>query len=291
MAEVALIAAAAAGAGASIFKGWNAKGEGEEANKIAGINAGNLRMEGDTAYRIGEYNAGVQRMEGKTARDIARYNALLTKHDGDAAKASAEFQAMQLDRGANEELAAGYMGAREKRGELDRVVSTQRARAAGSGAGGMETEGVLALVGKTMERGEYLAQLESFGGKTRAAGKMDQAAAARASGEAAQLRAHAAAHGINLEAESAFAHGENAASLSMLQADAMRKKLYSQAKVQEMEGKSRKRQGNNNFIGSILEGVGSFGKVAAGMIPTGGGGGGGDPWNTTVTRPARTRYS
>lgn len=219
MAEIALIAGLAQ-AGASIYGGYSKMQEGSAANDIAGINARNLRLEGDSAY------------------SIALYNSLLTKHDGDAAKAAADFQAMQLDRGASEERAAGQIAAREKRADMERVISTQRARAASSGAGGISTTGVLDIIGDTVERGEYLAGIETYSGETRARGKLDQAAAARAQGEAARARAIAAAYGIELEGEAA------------------RKKAYSGAEVSLMQGKAAKKAGKNAMWGSILEGGG-----------------------------------
>ena len=248
MAEIALIAGVA-GAASSIFGGISKKKEGDAANEIALENAGNLRMEGDKS------------------REIALYNSLITKHDGDVAKASAEFQAMQLERGASEERSAASIARREKDLDLKRTLSSQRARAASSGAGGVGSAGVMDIMGDTIERGEYLADLETFGGETRARGKLDQAAAAKASGEAARARAFAAAYGLELEG------------------DAMRSKAYNAARVSEMQGKAAKKQGKNAMIGSILEGVGSFGKAFANF---GGGGttGGYDPaWgNTTTTR-------
>jgi hypothetical protein len=247
MAEIALVAGLASGA-ASIFGGFSKKKEGDAANDIAMENAGNLRMEGDKA------------------REIALYNSLITKHDGDVAKASAELQAMQLQRAAGEERAVGQIAAKEKRGDMERTLSTQRARAASSGAGGVGTAGVMDIMGDTIERGEYLAGLEMFGGETRARGKLDQATAAQASGEAARRRAIAAAYGIELEG------------------DAARSRAYSAARVQEMQGKAAKKAGNNAMRQSILEGGSKALTAGAGYF--GGGTGGYDPkWkNTTVTR-------
>ena len=283
MAEVALISALASG-GSAIWGGISKKKEGDAANEIAGLNARNLLEEGEAGYGIAQYNAAVQRQEGKAAKDIALYNALVTKNDGDVAKAAAEFQAMQLRRAAGEERAAGQIAAREKRGDMERVLSTQRARAASSGAGGIGTAGVMDIMGDTFERGEYLAQLESFGGETRARGKLDQATAAQAAGEAARRRAIAAAYGMELEGEAALSRGENAAGLSMLQGDALRKKAQSAADVARMQGAAAKKAGKNAMWGSILEGGGKIG--TAGYNYYGTGGTGYDPkWgNTTVTR-------
>lgn len=281
MAEVALIAGLAS-AGASIFGGYSKMKEGKEADKIAGVNAGNLLDEGEAAYGIAKYNAAVQRQEGQSARDIALYNALVTKNDGDVAKATAEFKAMQLQRAAGEERAAGQISAREKRYDMQRVLSTQRARAAASGTGGISSAGVLDIMGDTIERGEYLAQLESYGGEVRARGKLDQAAAAKAAGEAARMRAMAAAYGIEMEGNAAFARGENAAGLSLLQGEAARKKAASAAEVARMQGKAAKTAGKNAMWGSILEGGGKA--LTAGASYFGGGTGGYDPlWRNTAT--------
>lgn len=205
MAEIALIAGLAS-AGASIFGGYSKMQEGKEAKNIAGVNAANLRMEGDAVERIARYNADVARKSG-------------------------EFDAMQLERAAGEEQVAAQIAAREKRGDLARVVSSQRALAAAGGAGGVETAGVLDLIGDTTARGEYLADLETFGGETRARGRLNQAASARA-------RAIAAAYGLELEGESA------------------KKRAYSGAEVALMQGKAAKKAGKNAMWGSILEGAG-----------------------------------
>ena len=189
MAEVAAIAGLAS-AGATIFGGFSK-------NKTAGMNADNLREEGDMARRIYDYNAEMARQTG-------------------------EFEGAQLDRAAIEERIAGQFAAREKQLDLDRVLSAQRARAASGGAGGVGTAGVLDIMGDTYERGKYLKDIETYNAETKARGRMDQAAMARA-------KAIAAAHGLELQGEAA------------------QKKAYSAADVTKKEGK-------NSMFGSILEG-------------------------------------
>ena len=145
MAEIALIAGLAAGAG-TIYSGFSKQKEGEDANRIS------------------------------------LYNAEVTRQEGEAAQSAAEFQAKQLERAATEERMGGQISAREKRDQMERVLSTQRARAAAGGAGGMETPGVLDIMGDTVERGEYLAGLETMSAEMKARGRLNQAAAARVSG-------------------------------------------------------------------------------------------------------------
>lgn len=209
MAEVALIASMATAAG-TVYSGFSKWGEGDDANRISLLNASNLRSEADTAKAIADYNAENARRQG-------------------------EFQAKQLERAAGEERRGGQIAAAEKRMDAERVLSSQRARAASSGAGGVGSAGVLDLMGDTAERGEYLAQLESYGGETKARGRLDQAAAARA-------QALAAAYGIEYEGEAA------------------RRRGYSQAQVSEMEGSAKKKAGRNAFIGSLLSAAGTAGK-------------------------------
>ena len=233
MAEVALVAGLAQGA-SSIFGGLSKSKEGKEADAIARVNARNLIEEGDSLWNISRYNADITRRSG-------------------------EFEGAQLERAAGEERAASQVAAREKRMELDRALSTQRARAASGGAGGIGTTGVLDIMGDTIERGEYLAGHELFGGETRARGRLDQAASARA-------KALAAAYGIELEG------------------DAARKKAAHAAEVARMQGAAAKKAGKNAMWGSILEGGGKALTAGAGYF--GGGTGGYDPrWgNTTVTK-------
>ena len=258
MAEVAAISGIAGGL-STIFKGFSGMQEGKGAQYISRINAANLEMEGDTAYKIAGYNAAVARQEGQSQKEIADYNALLTKHDGDVAAASAEYQALQLDRAANEARAEGQQGRQEQEIKNRQVMSSLRARAASSGAGGVGTAGVMDIAGDIIQRGDYLSDLETFKGETTARGRMDQATAARASGEAAASRARAAAYGIGLEEKATLARGDNAATLAYLQGEAARQKAYSQAGVERMKGNAAAKQGRNQFIGSLLEAGGKIG--------------------------------
>jgi hypothetical protein len=84
-----------------------------------------------------------------------------------------------------EELAASQREAQEKRREAQLANSRQIAIAAGSGAG-VTNPTVVDIFEDTAERGEYLAQTELYGGKSRKAGYEDKAAASRFKGKAAR---------------------------------------------------------------------------------------------------------
>lgn len=103
------------------------------------------------------------------------------------AKGAGEFEAGQHERSAVEARAAGAAAAREKQSELARVVSKQRAVAAASGAGGVETPSVLDIFGDTVQRGEYLKNIETFKGESRARDEINKANAARMKGENAYV--------------------------------------------------------------------------------------------------------
>lgn len=244
MADFGLIAGLA-GAGAQIFGGFAKQQQGNTAYDIANVNAANLRTEGDTTEQI------------------AKFNALVAENDGDVAKASAEFQAMQQERAAAEARQQGSINVAEKETQLNQVLSQQRARAAASGAGGGGTAGVMDIMGDTFQRGKYLESIDTYNAETQARGSLDQAAAARAQGEAARARAYATAYGIDLEGQAA------------------RTKAYNAALVAQMQGKAAKTQGTNALIGGILEGIGTGGKAAYNYWGTGAGGY--DPnWHTRV---------
>lgn len=97
------------------------------------------------------------------------------------AQSAGEAQARSLKQQAAEELATGVRDGREKRKEMEKVISRQRAVAAASGAG-VSNPTILDLIGDTAQRGEFLAQDEVAKGKARAAGLKDKAKLATWSG-------------------------------------------------------------------------------------------------------------
>lgn len=146
---------------------------------------------------------GASLYRGNAARQAGEYNANLSRQQG-------QFDAAQLERQANEERVAGQRAMFERQHQINQTVSTQRANAAASGAGGLETPGLFDIMSDTIARGEYLKASEMYGAESRARGREDQAAAA-------------------------IAKGNNAAT------------LY-------------ETQGNNAFVGSILDAVGTGAK-------------------------------
>jgi hypothetical protein len=120
-------------------------------------------------------SVGGKLFSGYSANKAAKTNAALAQQEG-------EFTARQLERQAVDERRAGQVAAQEKRLDLARLVSQQRAIAAASGAGGVGTPTVADLMSDAIARGEYLAQTESYIGESRARGRLDQASAARAKG-------------------------------------------------------------------------------------------------------------
>lgn len=130
-----------------------------------------------TAASIGGslYKGYSAKQQGNQEARIAGYNADLSRQQG-------EFQAQQFERSANEERAAGGQAAQEQRYKNAQVISTIRANAAASGGGGLETPSVHDIMSDTIARGEYLTGLDIYGGESRARGRLDQAAVARAGG-------------------------------------------------------------------------------------------------------------
>jgi hypothetical protein len=113
---------------------------------------------------------------------------------GQNAKQAGDWEAAQLKRKAAEETAAGQRGALEKRADADKVMSRQVALAAASGAG-TATPTVLDLVEEAAGRGEFFAQGEMYGAKSRAAGMKDQAKAAKMKGQMAESASYLSAFG------------------------------------------------------------------------------------------------
>ncbi len=104
---------------------------------------------------------------------------------GISANKAGKYEAEQLKRAAAEERASGYREAQEKRREAAYVASTQRAKAAASGSSIAGSPTIVDIMGDTAQRGEYLAQVEAYGGESRARGRLDQAKAARFKGKSA----------------------------------------------------------------------------------------------------------
>jgi signal recognition particle GTPase len=100
-------------------------------------------------------------------------------------EAALNMQARNEEAQGKEELAASQRTAEEKRREAQLANSRQIAIAAGSGAG-VTNPTVVDIFEKTAERGEYLAQTELYGGKSRKAGYEDKAAASRFRGKQAK---------------------------------------------------------------------------------------------------------
>ena len=100
-------------------------------------------------------------------------------------QAAAELEARNAEAQGKEELAASQRTAQDKRREAKLAESRAIAIAAGSGAG-VTNPTVIDILEETAGRGEYIAQTELYGGKSRKAGYYDKAAAARFRGKQAK---------------------------------------------------------------------------------------------------------
>ena len=120
------------------------------------------------------------------------YGGLAAKKEGEldakASLASGKMTAEQLNRNAETERAAAQRAGFEKQRETDRVISSQVAIAAASGAGASNPT-ILDLIEDTAGRGKYLKDIEIYGGEERARGLEDQAQVATYN---AKVRADAA---------------------------------------------------------------------------------------------------
>lgn len=103
---------------------------------------------------------------------------------GKAQQAALDFEAKQREQKAMEERAAAQRSMLEKRDEGKKVMSRQVALAASSG-GGVVNPSILDIYGETAQEAEYNAEIEKYGGESRARGEIDQANLARARGKAA----------------------------------------------------------------------------------------------------------
>lgn len=104
---------------------------------------------------------------------------------GKAQAAALEYEAQQHERKAKEEIAAAQREALDKRHETELVLSKQKAIAAASG-GGLITPSVIDIFEETATRGAYHEGAIRYGGKSRAAGERDAAAANRLKADAAK---------------------------------------------------------------------------------------------------------
>jgi hypothetical protein len=108
--------------------------------------------------------------------------------EGAAAKNSADFEADQLRKKGDEEFASSQRDAAQSRKEAQLANSRAQALAAASGGGaGSDAPTILKIMSDTAAKGEYNAQTQMYGGLSRRAGMLDQAAGRRASGKASFL--------------------------------------------------------------------------------------------------------
>lgn len=128
---------------------------------------------------------------------------------GIAEKNSADFEADQLKRKGQEEFAASQRDAEQARKEATLANSRAQALAAASGGGaGTDAPTIIRLLQDTAGQGEYNAQTQLYGGKSRQAGLLDQAAGRRASGRASFLGSTLS--GFGQAAKSAYSFGKTA---------------------------------------------------------------------------------
>lgn len=118
---------------------------------------------------------------------------------GENQRAIGEFNATELERAAQEERGAAARKAQERRLQTERVISEQRAKASMSGAGTVQGEGYLDLIGDVGERGQYFSELDIYQGEERARGREGQATAARWSGENAERAGYVNAAGAGIK--------------------------------------------------------------------------------------------
>lgn len=107
-----------------------------------------------------------------------------TVGSGIAAKQQGKAAAESLKRQGTEEQAIASREAEDRRRDVGLVLSKQKNVAAASGAGVLNPT-ILDIMGDTAQRGDYYARSATSAGENRAAGLMDQAAAARFKGDSA----------------------------------------------------------------------------------------------------------
>lgn len=112
--------------------------------------------------------AGGKMMQGYAAKKEGRATQ-------DSLAQAAEYQAQGLTRRAGEERAASQREAGDERLKADRVSSEAITKAAASG-GGIDNPTILDILSGIEGQGEYLAASKLYGGNSRSAGLLDQAA-------------------------------------------------------------------------------------------------------------------
>lgn len=121
-------------------------------------------------------------------------SAVGTIAGGEAQAQAAEFRARQAEKQAMEERAAGQREAFRERRKEQLTQSRLQAVSAASG-GGTTDPTVVGLASDIAAEGEEQALLQFALGENRARGREDQAAASRASGEAARVGSYFGAAG------------------------------------------------------------------------------------------------
>jgi hypothetical protein len=120
--------------------------------------------------------------------------------------AAAQYARKEAQKKANEELAAAGREAQEKRAEGERLRSRQVAVAAASG-GGTKNPTILDILADTDARTDYLTSSIMYGGKSRAAGYIDQGNLGVWKAKTAKSQANSAFAGSILEGFSQAATG------------------------------------------------------------------------------------
>jgi hypothetical protein len=140
---------------------------------------------GEAAATVGTAAAGAAEAYGGSLALLGTGLSVAgTVAAGQAAKEQGEFAAKQEKRAAAEDLSVATRAAEDRRQKTALILSAQKANAAASGAG-VDNPTIFDIMGDTAQQGDYLARSDIFGGKNRAAGDLDQAAAARYKGNAA----------------------------------------------------------------------------------------------------------
>lgn len=122
---------------------------------------------------------------------------------GNAQKASADYEAKQMEQKAAEALASSQREAVDREKQANLVISRQQAGAAASGLGATDPT-ILQLQSDTFQQGRLNRDMAVYTGESQRAGYLDQAAATRASGEAAKKGSYLAAGGTLLGGISSF---------------------------------------------------------------------------------------
>lgn len=130
-------------------------------------------------------------------------SAVGTIAGGEAQAQAAEFRARQAEKQAQEERAAGQREMFKERRREELTQSRLQAVSAASG-GGTTDPTVVGLASDIAQEGEQQALMQFALGENRARGREDQAAAARASGQAARVGSYFSAAGNLLSSGSSI---------------------------------------------------------------------------------------